>query len=201
MVTIRQSVYVIMVLLLSWFSCMGLGWVEDKPVLDDDGNVITEEEISANTYYMHKQYYDATLEFSQAMKLKPAYTDAESAFKLEEEDGSEEDIKSQNQKEKVFSFQYGCLGAYQGLVIGGISGLLLCALNDKFLELEYSPQILLGAALIDTVAGGALGSQAKTQKQKEKVRIGAGCATGCIIGVVGTGVILTIALMFVMNEM
>jgi hypothetical protein len=38
----------VMVASLLLLSCVEMGWAEKKPVLDDDGNVISEEEIKAN---------------------------------------------------------------------------------------------------------------------------------------------------------
>ena len=48
---IKQCVYVMVVVFLLMLICVGMGWAKKKPVLDYDGNVITEAEIKANMKY------------------------------------------------------------------------------------------------------------------------------------------------------
>ena len=128
-------------------------------------------------YYIHKQYYDATLEFGKAIRLKPNYADAESAFKL-----AYAKLKGDDSQVNIASLGYGCLGAYQGCIFGSAIWFLDLELDalDNIPE-EAEAIIFIGGPILGAVIGGYLGLKADKAWKK-----------GCLIGgaVIATGVAL-----------
>ena len=104
-------------------------------------------------HYMHKQYHLATLEFGKALKLKPNYTEAQSAFKV---------AYAKAGGGSSASLGYGCLGAYQGALLASAAG---CLASDV--------RVFVIGSVLGIAIGGYLGSKAETSKQKEYV---IGCA-------------------------
>jgi len=142
-------------------------------------------------YYMYKQYYNATLEFGKAIKLKPDYTEAQSAFKVAyaklKEDDSEENIAPQHEKEKTFSPVYGCLGAYRGAIFGFTVGVIAgSTVNEK-----PARPIIIGFAILGAVTGGYSGSQADTLEEKRDV-IGHATLATILVGLAGVGLYLLV---------
>ncbi|MBM3234943.1 hypothetical protein FJZ31_01460 [Candidatus Poribacteria bacterium] len=129
-------------------------------------------------YYIHKQYYDATLEFGKAIRLKPNYADAESAFKL-----AYAKLKGDDSQVNIVSPGYGCLGAYQWCIFGfaiWFFGRLESGALDNIPE-EAEEIIFIGGPILGAVIGGYLGLKADKAWKK-----------GCLIGgaVIATSVAL-----------
>lgn len=79
-------------------------------------------------------------------------------------------------KDKMFSLGYGCLGAYQGAVLGGTIGYFSTQIQPPF-DVSDEPRNIAVGALTGALVGGILGSQARTYGQKVAVTIGASCTT------------------------
>ncbi len=150
-------------------------------------------------YYMRKQYHLATLEFGKALKLNPHYAEAQSAFKVAyaklKGNGSEENITSENNETLSPDYGcllggYGCLGAYQGAIFGGVIGVhvgvRVCeAQNNCGWEIiSFAGKGLIVGALTGAVMGGFLGSRADTPEAKGCIIVGSAGATAILVGVI-----------------
>jgi hypothetical protein len=139
-------------------------------------------------YYMHQQDYAASPQLSKALKLKPDYAGVENAFAIayaKLEKGNSEEMRM---KKRAFSLGYGCLGAYQGAIVGGTIGYFITLIRPPF-EVHDEPRNIVIGALAGTAMGGFLGSQARTRGQKLAVIIG-----GCSV-TVGTAIAATCGFM------
>jgi len=117
-------------------------------------------------HYMHKQYHLATMEFGKALNLKPNYTEAQMAFKM---------ASAKAGGGSSTSLGYGCLGAYQGAVLGCATG---CLASDM--------RVFVIGSILGVAVGGYLGSKADTSRQKEYV--------------IGCAIIATVVFVYVMRS-
>jgi hypothetical protein len=127
-------------------------------------------------YCMHQQDYAASPELSKALKLKPDYAGVENAFAIAYAKLEKNNSEETREKKKPFSFGYGCLGAYQGAIVGGTIGYFITQIQPPF-KVHDEPRNIVIGALVGTAIGGFLGSQARTRGQKLAVIIGGCCVT------------------------
>jgi len=116
-------------------------------------------------YYMHKQYYDATLEFGEAIMLKPDYAEAESAFKVAyaklKENDAEESREQKAERPPLSPIRISgeiLAGGAGGIALGIVSGFVGLFVDVVNLSLDAGTLESAPAATVGFIIGYVLGS-------------------------------------------
>lgn len=108
-------------------------------------------------FYIQKQYYPAASEFLKAIKLKPDYAEARSAF-----EATYARLESSNSMASSSSPVGVCLGAYSGCMLGGAIPLIAVPVSERdkhgYPKDSTTLEILsIVSGVAGAVAGGYLG--------------------------------------------